>query len=253
MTLFTAKFLLLLLSQMSIITNYSLLKSNCVCLDILMESFLTIGDWLNACVSIERTLTIRLGVKFNKAKSKQIAKKIMFEIYLSVFTSFIYNSIHRRLLKETEEQRIWCVVRYSSFVRTFATFNNVFHFLVPLSINLISTVLIIILIAQQKLKTHKQHSYKQYLRQQFYKHKRRLLSSFLLVIIALPRLIISLITDCMKSPRNHWLYICGYFISFIPPLFTFILFVLPSEFYRKEFSQEITRIRKRIQTAFQRQ
>ncbi|CAF4897202.1 unnamed protein product [Rotaria sp. Silwood1] len=91
MTLFIAKFVLLLLSQMSIITNYTLLKSNCVCLDILMKSFLAIGDWLNACVSIERTLTIRL-----------------------VFTSFIYDPVHRRLIEETEEQRIWCVVRYSS-------------------------------------------------------------------------------------------------------------------------------------------
>ncbi|CAF1283353.1 unnamed protein product [Rotaria sordida] len=114
MTLFTAKFVLLLLSQMSIITNYSFLKSNCLCLDMIMKSFLAIRDWLNACVSIERTLTIRLEINFNKVKSKQIAKKIIFGIYLSVFASFIYDPVHRRLLEDTDEQRIWCIVRYSS-------------------------------------------------------------------------------------------------------------------------------------------
>ncbi|CAF1340785.1 unnamed protein product [Rotaria sordida] len=86
MTLFTAKFVLLLLSQISIITNYYFLKSNCLCLDMFMKSFLAIGDWLNACVSIERTLAIRLEISFNKS-----------------FVSFIYDSVHRRLLEDTDE------------------------------------------------------------------------------------------------------------------------------------------------------
>ncbi|CAF1056918.1 unnamed protein product [Rotaria sordida] len=250
MTIFTIKFVLLLISQMSRITNYSFLKSNCLCLDILLRSFLAIGDWLNACVSIERTLTIRLGISFNKVKSKEIAKKIVLGIYLSVFVSFIYDPIYRRLLEEIEEQRIWCVVHYPSSVRIFATFNNVFHFIVPLTINYISTVSIIILIAQQKSKTRKQETYKQHLWQQFHKHKHRLLSSFILGIIALPRLVISLMSNCMKSARNPWLYVCSYFISFIPPSIIFILYVLPSEFYRKEFNKATVGIRKTIQTQF---
>ncbi|CAF1270611.1 unnamed protein product [Rotaria sordida] len=131
MTLFTAKFVLLLLSQMSIITNYYFLKSNCLCLDMFMKSFLAIRDWLNACVSIERTLTIRLEINFNKVKSKQIAKKIIFGIYLSVFASFIYDPVHRRLLEDTDEQRIWCIVRYSSSQVRQRTFSNWLHETIP--------------------------------------------------------------------------------------------------------------------------
>ncbi|CAF4927760.1 unnamed protein product [Rotaria sp. Silwood1] len=253
MTIFAVKFVVFLLSHMSIITNYSFLKSSCICLDMLLKSLLAIGDWLNACVSIERVLTIQLGIKFNKLKSKQIAKKVVFGIYLVVFASFIYDSVYRRLLDDTEEQRIWCIVRYPSSVQTFATFNNSFHFLVPLSINFISIASIIILVARQKSKIRKQQSYKQHLWEQFHEHKHRLLSSFILVIIALPRLIMSLISSCLKSARNSWLFVCSYFISFIPPSLIFIIFVLPSEFYRKEFKEATARIRQIIQTQFRRE
>ncbi|CAF4900439.1 unnamed protein product [Rotaria sp. Silwood1] len=69
MTMFTLKFLLLLLSQMSIITNDSFLLLNCICTDLFLKSFSVVGEWLSACVNIERVLAVRLGVKFNKTCS----------------------------------------------------------------------------------------------------------------------------------------------------------------------------------------
>ena len=44
--------------------------------------------------------------------------------------SFIHDPFHRQLLKDTEEQRTWCVVRYSSSIRRYASFINIFHFIV---------------------------------------------------------------------------------------------------------------------------
>jgi hypothetical protein len=38
----------------------------------------------------------------------------------------------------------------------------------------------------------------------------------------------------------------GYFISLIPPLLTFILFVLPSKTYKQAFRQAISRYRNLI-------
>jgi hypothetical protein len=144
-------------------------------------------------------------------------------VYLFTLTSYIPDPIHRHLLEDNEEQRKWCIVSYSSSMKSLVLFINIVHFILPLGLNLISVLLIIILIARQKLKVSRRQTYKDYLWKQFQQHKHRLFSSFMLIIIAMPRLIISFISDCMKSARNPWLYLGGYFVSFIPPLLLFIL------------------------------
>ena len=53
---------------MSMITNHSFLLVNCIMMDMLLKSLLAIGDWLNACVAIERVMTAYIRVKFNKKK-----------------------------------------------------------------------------------------------------------------------------------------------------------------------------------------
>ncbi|CAF3770287.1 unnamed protein product [Rotaria sp. Silwood1] len=248
--IFGLKYLFLLLSQMAIITNNSFLLGNCICTDFFLKAFSSIGDWLTACVNFERVITILLGVKFNKARSKKIAKRLILGINLFTLTSFIHDPFHRHLLEDTEEQRTWCVIRYSSSVRIYASFVNIFHFILPFCLNFIATLAIIVLIAREKSKTRQEQTYRELLCNQFHQHKHRLLSSLVLVIVAILRLIISFASTCMKSVRNPWLFIGGYFISFIPPLLIFAIFVLLSEFYRKEFKDATVRIRKTIQNRF---
>ncbi|CAF4771433.1 unnamed protein product, partial [Rotaria sp. Silwood2] len=71
-----------------------------------------------------------------------------------------------------------------------------------------------------------------------------------LVIVTIPRLIISFASTCVKSVRHPWLFIGGYFISYIPPLLLFVIFVLPSELYQKKFNDATVRIRKIIRNRF---
>jgi hypothetical protein len=244
MTLFALKFLFLILSQTSRIKNYYFLLSTCICTDMFLKAFLAIGDWLNACVSIQRTLTVQFGAKFDKVTSKKVAKKVIFGLYLFILASFIHDPFHRHLLDDIEEQRTWCITRYSSSMTKYVSFMNIFHFIVPFSINLISTILMIISIARNKSKCRQKQTYKKHLQEQFHQHKHLLFSSLVLFLIGMPRLIISLASKCMQSTRNPWLYLTGYFISFIPPLLVMIIFVLPSEFYRKEFKEAAVRIQK---------
>ncbi|CAF4479655.1 unnamed protein product, partial [Didymodactylos carnosus] len=67
-------------------------------------------------------------------------------------------------------------------------------------------------------------SFKEHLKVQFKQHKHHLIASCTLALLALPRLIISFIGECMKSPRNSWLFLLGYLISFLPSMVTFIVF-----------------------------
>jgi hypothetical protein len=110
-----------------------------------------------------------------------------------------------------EEERTWCVVQLSSSIQTFASSITIIHFLLPLSINIIYVLSIIILLTLQKIKIAGKKTKKEHFWNQFDQHKHRLFSSFILVIIAMPRLVISFISSCMKTARNSWLYIGGYF------------------------------------------
>jgi hypothetical protein len=227
-------------------------------MDMLLKSFLAIGDWLNACVAIERVMTAYIGVKFNKKKSKLYAKWTIVGICLFTLASYIPDPIHRKLLEDNEEQRQWCVVDYSSPMRIFTMIINIIHFCIPLGINIISILIIIVLVARQKSTANKstgnnQETYREHLWKQFQKHKHRLFSSIILIIIAMPRLIISFVSKCMESARNPHLYLAGYFVSFIPPLLTFVIFVLPSEYYRKEFKDATVAIGKIVQHRLRRQ
>jgi hypothetical protein len=132
--------------------------------------------------------------------------------------SYIHDPVHRHLLQDKEEQRPWCVVQYASSMEGFASFVNIIHFLLPLSISIISVLFIIISLIQQKLKIGGKKTRKEHFWNQFHQHKHRLFSFFVLVIS----------------------FISSYMI------------VVPPEFYRKEFNDATVHIKRTIQRRFRR-
>jgi uncharacterized membrane protein (DUF485 family) len=104
--------------------------------------------------------------------------------------------------------------------------------------------------SRQQLNLHPNEKYKEVLRKQFQQHKHLLTAPIVLVILALPRLIITFASKCMKSSNDSWLFLVGYFISFIPSMVTFVVFVVPSTFYMKEFRKTVSQYRTNIQRRF---
>jgi hypothetical protein len=246
MIVFALKFWLLLFAQMGTITNRSFLRFNCISIDYLLRVFVTTIDWFNTCVAVERMITVIKGPSFDKSKSKRVTKWIIIFVVLFTTSTTIQDPIYRDLIDDKEEQRTWCLIKYSPSIQVFNSIIFYIHFLTPFIVNIISALAIIFVSAQQRSKAQKRLSYKQHLRQQFQQHKHLLTSSFILVILALPRLIFSSLSTCMKSPRDPWLFLIGYFISFIPSAITFMVFILPSNTYMKEFKMEIQHIRQKF-------
>jgi len=246
MIVFALKFVFLLITQMSLVTNRTFLKFNCVSMDFLSRSLLATADWLNACVAIERAFMIIQGIHFNKNKSKRIACWIVTSIVLVTFLSVSYEPIHRYLIDDTEEDRVWCTVQYSAALTVLNSAFNIIHFTIPYSINLTSAIVIVIALARRSLLSHKKLTFKQYLWKQLQQHQHTLISPLILVLLALPRLIISFVSGCMKSARNPWLFLIAYFVSFVPTLLHFAVFVLPSTTYKKQLENVLKRIRRRV-------
>jgi hypothetical protein len=253
MIMFGLKFLILLFAQMTIITNRSFLLFQCHSIDFLLRVGLYMDQWLNACVATERAFTIIKGASFNKKKSKRIAKFVIILLVIVIAGTSIHDPISRDLIDEESNddddnmKRTWCTVNYGSVLQVYNSMINTIHFFGPFMINLISSIILITKKSRRQAKIHKQRAYKEILIEQLKQNKHLLTAPIVLIILAFPRLIITFVSKCMKSSNDSWLFLVGYFISFIPPMLTFIVFVLPSKFYKKEFHKSVVQFRMTIQ------
>ena len=255
MTMFAVKFLLLLVTQMELVTNRSFLHIQCLLVDFLLRICLNMDQWLSACVAVERAITTVQGTRFDRSKSRQKAIYAIGILSVMIVASTIYDPIYRRLVDDLsldDEKRIWCIASYPKWLRVFDSTINMIHFMCPFLINLISAVLIIWRSARQRtsLGLGRSLNFEQSLGEQFQHHKHLLITPFLIVVLGLPRLIISVVSGCMKSTRISWLYLVGYLIAFIAPMLTFALFVLPSKLYKEEFNQSMRNYRRNLRSRF---
>jgi hypothetical protein len=236
MMMLVIKFWLLLLSHMGTITTRSILFGHCVSVDFLIRACLSINYWFSAFVSIERMITTLKGIRFNKKKSVQIAKVVLIVLPILILVSSIQEVMYRSLIDDAEEARIWCVIIYPH--RTIELINSIVHICqtaIPFVINFIATIIIIIKISRYHSISHRDQTYKQYLYKQFRQQKHLLITPFILVSLNIPRIILSFIPTCMNTVRDPWFLLFTYLCAFISPMFTFIIFVLPSKVYKEEF------------------
>ncbi|CAF4022619.1 unnamed protein product [Rotaria sordida] len=233
------KFWQLILSQMSIITNRSILSINCKSIEIILKSGLTSTEWLNACVSIERMFNIMSGISFNKTASRIIAKRVIFIVIILTLITHIHDPIKRQLIDDLDgdQQRIWCLSQYSSTLTIYSKFITLFHFLMPFSINMISAFITIIVAARSRAKVKSKQAFMKHFRLKLKQNKHIIIAPSVLLLLGLPRLIISFTSGCMRSPRQSWLYFIGYFASFIPSMSILVIFILPSEVYKSELNK----------------
>jgi hypothetical protein len=236
--------------QMSLINNRSLLSFNCISIDVTLNTLLSFNEWLIACVSMERMMSVIQGAHFNRKQSQKISKWVIPSVFLLCILSRIHDPIHRELIDDIDidEKRIWCFVRYSSSMEIYHTVISLFHFLVPFLLNIISALWIIISVARNRTGAQPDQTFQQHLRRQIHQHRNILLAPFILTLLSVPRIIISFLSGCMRSAREPWLFLFGYFLSFIPSMLIFVVFVLPSKYYKKEFRTVIQRTTRRLRT-----
>jgi hypothetical protein len=205
-----------------------------------LKVFLQTGDWLYACVAVNGSFVGIKGLNFNKSLSKKLAKWVIFLVIIFVSGTSIHEAYYRTLIDDIEEQRTWCIVRYpkssSKALTKYTTFMSILHFIGPFVFNIISSIGIIAIAARSRSKIEKKRSYRTHLYLQFQKLKHLIISPIVLVLLTVPRVILAFTLECMKSARDPiTLFLVGYFVSFIPPISTFVVFILPSKERMKEF------------------
>ena len=198
------------------------------------------------------------GVKFDKKKSKYYAARIILVLPFCIIVTLVHELIYRRLfvyqteLDKSNEETTWryvsCVTLYPATTRDYNTAILFFHLVAPFVANLISALFIIVGGARQRSVARTGQSFSGHVREQFSQHKQLIISPIILLILSLPRLVILLLPGCMtvKSSEYFWLYLSAYFLSFIPSMLIFLIFVTPSEMYMKAFKESLKTVRQRI-------
>jgi hypothetical protein len=97
MILLTLKFFFLFFSHQDFDGQQNVLKGNCFGIEPLLKRFLYLDNWLNACVAIERTITVLQGITFNKNRSRKVAKWTTILLFFIIACLFIPQICHLHL------------------------------------------------------------------------------------------------------------------------------------------------------------
>ena len=250
-SMFTIKFWFVVLSHINVSTSLSVLRSGCRSIEVILKFFLYLDAWFNACVAVERTVNVFKRVNFDKEKSKYFARRTILILPFCIISTLMHELVYRKLFvyqpetnnidegKTSEgmtERYVSCVTHYSPAVQAYNTAILFFHLVVPFLANLFSALFIIFGAARQRSVAR--------IGETFSEHKQLIISPVILLLLSIPRLIISLLPGCVKTSENLWLYLSTYFISFIPSMLIFLIFVAPSELYMKAFKQSLKSIRQ---------
>lgn len=257
-SMLTIKFWFVILTLMNEIVNVNLLRYGCICIESFLKIFVYFDAWLNACVAVERAVNVSKEIQFNRRQSKRIARWIVCLLPLFIMLTILHEPLHRDLLTYTTDKytlmnetlfdsnqtniyesqdHYLCVTNYSHSMQIYNTAILFFHLTGPFLANLCSALYIIFGTTQRRSTFRSNDSYRKDLFKQFNRHKQLVISPIILLILSLPRLIISLASGCVDVSNNPWLYLCAYFISFTPSILVFVVFVFPSKLYRKTFTE----------------
>lgn len=257
-SMLTVKFWFVVFTQIDVSTSLTVLRGGCASIEVLLKLCLYFDGWLNACVAVERAFLVLKGVNFDKKKSRDFAFRMIFILPICVILTLLHELLYRQLLvypsqadetnADITERYVLCVTRYSATVLDYNKAILFFHLVAPFLANLASALLIIFEGARQRSTARRNQSFGEHVREQLKEHKQLLISPMILLILSIPRLIISLLPDSVKVSEKLWLYLLGYLISFTPSMLIFLIFVVPSEFYMKMFKESFASFRQRTTT-----
>jgi len=248
-TMFLVKYWFVVVTHMNSKNSIGVARAGCKLIEPLLKLFVYWDAWLNACIAIERAVNVWKGVNFNREKSKRFAKIIILLLPFCIISSIIHEPINRQLVEFKDKitvETAWCVTDYSRSLEKYNTAILFIHLVSPFVMNLFSALFIIFGAAHQRSIAQPGRSYRVHAQEQFEEHKQLIISPLVLVILASPRLIIALLSGCINISKDRWVYLSAYFISFIPSMLVFVIFVLPSSTYKKKFQETLKTWRTRF-------
>ncbi len=197
--------------------------------------------WLTSCVTIDRFLLILFPTSL-ALKSSRLAIGVSIAILSIVSIMHVHEIIHYTMIRHFSTDSSICVTNFNThFVSIYNRISTLIHYLCPFSIQAISITLQIILAARSRAKTVGQKmTFHQVLKNQFRTQKELYIMPMIIILSALPQTILTFSLACMElSDWQRHALLVAYLFSYAPQILGFILYVLPSTNYKKEFSETL--------------
>jgi hypothetical protein len=219
---------------------------SCKIVSYLLSVLIRITYWLTSFISIERLCLVLFPTS---VILKNPRRAIGFTIIVIVFVfgmhihEFMYYTTIVDLSYPSVNVTI-CVTDYViSFVSTYNHVNVLVHYFIPFLIQIISITILIIQAAYLRARAgnNNQQTFVNVFKRQFKELKEQYVTPMIIVLSSLPQIILSFSYTCteLKQPWERYTLLTTYFLSYLPQMLGFILHVLPSTTYSKEFYQTV--------------
>ena len=239
----------------------------CKLLPYLLTCFTRLSAWLPSFVALERVYT---AVFFNHQWFKQprVARSLMLLTLGLILLSAAYELVFvKSFISVVDENSVMCVIEYPPRPQSMWLFIHqvvsVSHSLLPLLINVCSTLTIMIIVIKNKMNLRGSETrvgrgtiFRNVLnenREMITRPAVTLIPS-LFSLFSLSFFIISFSLGCQNLDANplRYLLLTFYFLTFLPQMLMFVLYIYPSSFYWKQWqsttiSQHLTALRQRQQ------
>lgn len=127
----------------------------------------------------------------------------------------------------------------TGFLTVYNRVSTLIHYIMPFLIQTISITLLIVFATRSRVKsTGQKKNFYRTLRAQFETQKELYITPALVILSILPQIIVTFSMTCkdLNEGQRHML-LCAYLLSYAPQVLGFVLYVLPSTSYKKEFSE----------------
>jgi hypothetical protein len=219
--------------------------------------------WLMGMIAIERVY-VTWYLKGTWLKSPRIAKRIIVTIIVGIVVFDVHELIYYQSIEDPKSldmnNSTWCVTSYASIIATYNQVNIILNYVIPFLINLLSTIILVTLITRKRAtattkKVNHSHSdenersiFRVYI-DLLMKSKELILAPLVTMLpqlFSLPQFILSFSLACQEFNVNwqRYLLIISYFITYLPQVLSFKLYVSPSTLYKGEFYA--TKLNKKI-------
>jgi hypothetical protein len=219
---------------------------SCKVVSYLLSVLTRITYWLTSFVTMERLFMVlfptsatlknpRLALALSILAILTVSGMHMHEVlYYATIVDLSYTSVNVTL----------CVTNYvQSFVSTYNRVNVLGHYFIPFLIQVISITITVTQTAFSRARTTGSHqkTFGGIFRKQFKTQKEHYVTPMIIVFSALPQAILSYSYACseLKELWQRYTLLTAYFLSYLPQILGFILHVLPSTIFSREFRQTV--------------
>lgn len=231
--------LFFLLFKFIAITLQSSTAESCQVVSYLLSVFTRSTYWLTSWITINRLLLIIFPTS-SLPRSPPLAITINILMLIFLFAVHIHEILCYTNIQHLSTGSLICVTNFdTALVSTYNRISTLIHFFIPFFIQAISITWLIALIARSRAKTTgKRIPLTEVLKKQFRAQKGLYVTPMIIILSVLPQAILTFRFACtsLTDWQRHAL-LASYLLSYSPAALSFLLYILPSTSYRKEFRE----------------